>query len=99
MAKAKASTPARQDNLVVRYFKESIAEMRKVTWPTRREAWHLTLIVLGATITMAVFLGALAAIFQEVLSGILIGSWVWGIVAVIVTVACAAIFVLNSRSD
>lgn len=46
-------------NAIVRYFRETRGEMRKVTWPTREEAWRLTLIVLGVTAAMAVFLGVI----------------------------------------
>jgi preprotein translocase subunit SecE len=43
----------------VRYIRETRGELRKVTWPTREEAWRLTLIVLGVTAVMAIFLGVL----------------------------------------
>lgn len=46
-------------NPVVRYFRETRGELRKVTWPTREEAWRLTLIVLGVTAAMAIFLGVI----------------------------------------
>ncbi|HSM57769.1 MAG TPA: preprotein translocase subunit SecE [Candidatus Sulfomarinibacteraceae bacterium] len=45
------------ENPLVRYFRETRGELRKVTWPTRDEAWRLTLIVLAVTAAMAVFLG------------------------------------------
>lgn len=54
MAKAKQSG---QSNALLRYFRETRGELRKVTWPTRDEAWRLTLIVLGVSIAMAIFLG------------------------------------------
>jgi preprotein translocase SecE subunit len=40
--------------------RETRAELRKVTWPTRREALRLTGIVLAATIGFALFLGVFA---------------------------------------
>lgn len=46
-------------NPIVRYFRETRGELRKVTWPTREEAWRLTLIVLGVTAAMAIFLGVI----------------------------------------
>ena len=49
----------RQDNRLVRYFKETRAELRKVHWPTRKEARNLTLIVLAVTVLMGVFLGVI----------------------------------------
>ena len=56
----KASTKV-QGNLVMRvvgpligYLKETRAELRKVTWPTRKEAWNLTLVVVGVTVAMSI---------------------------------------------
>ena len=46
------------DNRLVHYLKETRAELRKVSWPTRPQATNLTLIVLAVTIVMAIFLGA-----------------------------------------
>ena len=51
-------TANKPDNAIVRYFKETRAEIRKVSWPTREEATNLTVIVLGVTVAMAIFLGA-----------------------------------------
>jgi preprotein translocase subunit SecE len=42
---------------IVTYFRQTRAELRKVTWPTRREWVRLTAIVLGVTFVMAAFLG------------------------------------------
>lgn len=47
------------DNALVRYLKETRAEIRKVSWPTREEATNLTLIVLAVTVAMAIFLGVI----------------------------------------
>ena len=48
---------AKKPNKLVRYFNEVRAELRKVIWPSRREATNLTLIVLAVTAAMSVFLG------------------------------------------
>lgn len=50
---------AKQDNRVVRYFKETRAELKKVHWPTRIEARNLTIIVLAVTAGMTIFLGVI----------------------------------------
>ena len=50
-------TVVKQENRLVRYFRETRAELRKVHWPSRNEPRNLTLIVLGVTIAMTVFLG------------------------------------------
>ena len=58
MAKKKASkTIRKQDNAVVRYYRETIGELRKVTWPTRQEAINLTSITLVVIVVMSAFFG------------------------------------------
>jgi preprotein translocase subunit SecE len=74
---SKAPTTASQaapkpDNRLVRYFKETRAELRKVSWPTRKQATNLTLIVLAVTIAMAIFLGAVDLLFVKLL-GLIVG--------------------------
>ncbi len=49
------------------YFRETRAELRKVSWPTREEATNLTLIVLGVTAAMAIFLGAIDFVFSTLI--------------------------------
>ncbi len=58
---AKASV--KKDNFLVRYLKETRAELKKVSWPTRQEALNLTAIVVGFTIFMAALLGLIDYIF------------------------------------
>jgi preprotein translocase subunit SecE len=57
----------KQENRLVRYFRESRAEMRKVTWPTRDEAVNLTAIVLVVTVLMSLFLWGLDVVFDSVM--------------------------------
>lgn len=54
---------------MVRFYRETVGELRKVSWPTRQEAWHLTRIVLVVLVLMAIYLGSLDAI----------GSWLIGL--------------------
>ena len=49
---------------VVAYLRGVVAEMQKVTWPTREEARNLTLLVLAVTVAFAIGLGALDAFFS-----------------------------------
>lgn len=67
MAKTKSATKKSgdQSNAIVRYFRETRGELRKVTWPTRQESQRLTAIVLGVTAVMAIFLGLLDFIFSR----------------------------------
>lgn len=46
-----------RDNRLIRYFKESKDELKKVIWPTRKEAIKHTLIVVGVSVAVAIFLG------------------------------------------
>ena len=66
MAKANAKAGFwSKENPVLRYLKETRAEVRKVSWPTRKEAFRLTLVVLAVTISMAIILGALDYVFSQ----------------------------------
>jgi preprotein translocase subunit SecE len=52
------------ENAIVRYFRETWFELRKVSWPTRSEAINLTLIVVAVTAFLALVLGVLDWVFQ-----------------------------------
>ena len=54
MAEKKAS---KKQNVIQRFTRETLGELRKVSWPTRQEAWQMTLIVLVVLAFMSVFLG------------------------------------------
>jgi len=56
---------ARQPNAIVRFFRETTGEMRKVSWPTRQEALNLTLVVLAVTASTSLFLGFLDFLFTR----------------------------------
>ena len=56
---AKAQVARRQPNVVVRFGRETMAELRKVSWPTRQEATQLTIIVLVVVAATSAFLGLL----------------------------------------
>jgi preprotein translocase subunit SecE len=58
----------RQLNPVQRYYRETVGELRKVSWPTRREASNLTFIVLIVIISMVLILGSLDFVFSWLLS-------------------------------
>ncbi len=62
MAKAQA---IKEQNAIVRYFRETRVELGKVSWPSRQEAINLTLIVLAVTTGMAIFLGSMDFIFTK----------------------------------
>ncbi len=48
-----------RENKISMFFRETVGELRKVNWPTRREALNLTGIVLIVIFATSFFLGAL----------------------------------------
>lgn len=52
-------------NKLTNYLKESVVEMKKVTWPTKKETYNYTLVVIGLSIGVALFLGAWDLIFKQ----------------------------------
>ncbi len=52
----------------ISFLKEVRVEMKKVTWPTREETIKYTLIVIGTSAVVAVFLGGLDFIFTWLLN-------------------------------
>ena len=54
---SRSATKAKRGNFAVRFLRETRSELRKVVWPTRREALNMTAIVLGVTLLMAAGLG------------------------------------------
>ncbi len=54
-------------NLITNYIKSSIEEMKKVTWPTRKETYNYTVLVILISLGVAAFLGALDYIFSWLL--------------------------------
>ena len=98
VAKTKATKKSKGGNVVVRYLRDTRAELRKVRWPTRQEAWGLTKIVLAVTVSMALFLGLLDTMFSWWLGG-LVGSSIVAIILAIVAVvgSIAALVVMSLR--
>ncbi len=60
-----------KNNRVVRYFIESKKEMKKVTWPNKQETTKYTLVVIGVSLAVAAFLGALDYLFSFGLEAII----------------------------
>ena len=71
MATKKAS---KKQNAIQRFTRETVGELRKVSWPTRQEAWQLTLIVLVVLAFMSIFLGIIIDGVAGWLLSFLIGS-------------------------
>jgi preprotein translocase subunit SecE len=53
---------------LIKYLREARTELKKVTWPTKKETTKHTLIVIGISIFTAVFLGILDFMFSELMA-------------------------------
>ena len=51
----------KKPNAVTRYFRETTGELRKVSWPTRREALQLSAIVIAVMVVMGIYLSLVDA--------------------------------------
>ncbi len=67
----KSSAPQKKSGLA-KWWAETIGELRKVTWPTKEEAWHMTKVVIVVVVLMAIFLGLVDFGFSK-LVGLVIG--------------------------
>lgn len=61
------SASVKKGNPLLMYLKGAVEEMKKVSWPTRKEAWRKAWIVIWFSIGFAFFLGALDFFMNEVL--------------------------------
>lgn len=68
--KKKGATPRVRTNIIT----DIIAEMKKVTWLSRRELIYLTGLVLLVTVVMALLLGVLDFGFTELVNKVFIGG-------------------------
>ena len=57
-----------------RFISETIAELKKVVWLTRREAAYLTVLVLIVAITVGAVLGAIDYGFTNLVDKLFIGN-------------------------
>ena len=69
--KAGSKARRRRENAVVRYLRETVAELKKVSWPDRQEATNLSLIVLATTVAMSAFLGIVDLLSTQLFSALI----------------------------
>ncbi len=57
---------------IIDFFKEVGLEIKKVNWPSRQETIRYTLVVIGVSLVVALFLGGLDILFQYLLNSFLL---------------------------
>ncbi|MBZ9569466.1 preprotein translocase subunit SecE [Patescibacteria group bacterium] len=53
---------------IIAFLKEVRLEIKKVNWPSRKELFKNTLIVIGVSLALAIFLGGLDFLFTTILN-------------------------------
>ena len=56
----------KRQNFIQRFFRETVGELRKVSWPSRTEAINLTRIVVMVIILVGALLGVLDLLFTRI---------------------------------
>ncbi len=72
MARSPARRPGRQispesrkGGLSLQFFRDIIAELKRVTWPSREQATRLTILVIIISISVGIILGAFDMMFSR----------------------------------
>jgi preprotein translocase subunit SecE len=54
------------------FLKEVLLETKKVNWPTQKEILRYTLLVIGLSVVLAVFLGGTDVVFTRLLNQLIL---------------------------
>ena len=68
MADKKEKEKEKKPNAFRKWYHETMGELRKVSWPTMKEAWRLTRIVLIVMAAMSAVLGLLDYVFSQLVT-------------------------------
>jgi preprotein translocase subunit SecE len=68
------SSVAKRGRLRLKFIGETIAELKKVVWLSRREAVYLTMLVLLVSITVGIFLGVIDFSFTKLVDDVFLGG-------------------------
>jgi preprotein translocase subunit SecE len=60
------TTEEQKPSVVGNFFREAFSEMRKVVWPSRDETQRLTMVVIGISLSVGLFLGLFDFLFTEI---------------------------------
>ena len=74
MAKKSQSKVLKPKKSRFAFVRDIYDELKKVVWPTRREAIRLTLMVLAVCVSVGIFLGALDYGFSELVTKVFLGG-------------------------
>ncbi|PIP23293.1 MAG: preprotein translocase subunit SecE [Candidatus Nealsonbacteria bacterium CG_4_10_14_0_2_um_filter_38_17] len=55
-------------NKIISFLKEVRMELKKVNWPTKQETFRYTLIVMGISVAVAIFLGGIDFVFTMLMN-------------------------------
>lgn len=69
--KAKDKKTRRPQKGIAKWWRETMGELRKVTWPTPKEAFELTKVVMIVIFAMSAFLGFFDFLFSRLIALIL----------------------------
>jgi preprotein translocase subunit SecE len=58
-------------NKINTYIKSSVEEMKKVTWPTKKETYNYTVMIIVISLSMALFIGLLDYGFDALIKNFL----------------------------
>jgi preprotein translocase subunit SecE len=61
----------KKENAIARWWRETTGELRKVTWPTKKEAWQTTKVVLLVIVLVGSLLAVLDSVFTRLIALIL----------------------------
>jgi preprotein translocase subunit SecE len=64
----KVEEKIKKPNAIRKWYKETIGELRKVTWPTPQDAWRLTVIVIVTMMATSFALGLLDWVFSRLIA-------------------------------
>jgi len=68
---AKAVEKTTKTSSLMNFIREAKAELKKVTWPTRRQMWYWTLVVIVFTLCVSLYLGLIDFLLAWLFSALL----------------------------
>lgn len=58
-------------NVITNFIREAKAELKKVTWPTKKQIWYWTLVVIIFTLCVSLYLGLVDFLLAWLFSALL----------------------------